>query len=220
MDEKKMFASNRLMSEIMHVKQGVWKLARTTREQKPYLPEYIRKINDLMTEYGLVLTWSLIDFEFGKEDDGSYKFLGSIDYVITDVMDGDEIGATWFVSGVGDSQAEAFRNAMCGAKELFLCHYFDVPQRELDPEKIIRSEYEEREKQRAKQTKEILDQIHVQIQQTLFAKPEMRKQIDDVVMQFARVNGRPSATYYAITTLEVAQALQEAIAKLLTPDVV
>lgn len=215
-----------LMTKINDIKAKVWKLSRSQRQDRPTLSDFVRLINDNMVELGLFLSWDITQFserdmyfEVYRDDDKHYcQFM--LTYTVSDVNSGENLKAHWFVNGSGDSRQEAFRVAMTGAKEMFLMHFFDVPFREINPAAMIRAEYEERENERKAKLKKILDQIHVKVQQTLFEKPEMRKKIDELVMQFARVNGRPSASYYAITTLEVAEALQEHLDNLLSEEVV
>ena len=212
-----------LYEKLNEIKTEVWKMAASQREQKYSLPEYIRRINRKLVDLGLTLTWDL-DVDRSQSgydpDDQAWQYDGVILFTITSAEDGDYLDCNWFISGTGKTQAEAFKYAMLGAKEMFLLYFFDVPQKELDPVAMIRSDYEEREKLRAKKLKTILDQIHLEIQQALFENPEMRKPIDDLVSQYVRVRGKPSPTYYAIETLEVAEALHAALGKLLHPDVV
>ncbi len=207
----------RMLARFNDIKARVWKLSRSQREKRPTISDFIRLINDSMVELGLELSWDIIEYQHVLDDDGTYECFGSLMYTVWDVESGYGKDTKWFVDGSGGSRLESFHAAMTGAKEIFLLHFFDVPLKEIDPAAMIRAEYEERENERKAKLKKILDQIHVKVQQTLFEKPEMRKQIDDIVMQFARVNGRPSASYYAITTLEVAEALQDHIDKLLAP---
>ena len=216
----------KLMAKVNEIKAKVWKLSRSQRQDRPTLSDFVRLINDNMVEMGLFISWDITQFSERDmyfetyRDDGRHYCKLMLTYTVSDVSSGESIIAHWFTSGSGDSQQEAFRVAMTGSKEMFLMHFFDVPLREIDASAIIRAEYEARENERKAKLKKILDQIHVKVQQTLFEKPEMRKKIDDLVMQFARVNGRPSASYYAITTLEVAEALQDHLDNLLNEEVV
>lgn len=209
--------SNRLQLAINDIKRNVWKSLINDRKRKPSLSETVQDIYRGLTDHDIILTWVVSAMDFSvREHPAQQVFTGEIIFEFCDINDPEShICSNWYITGVGDTQKEAYRDAIHGAKELFLLYFFDVPQKNLDPEKIIRAEYEEKQAERAELLREVLDKMHTKIVQATLADQSTRKKIDEVVMQYVRVNGRPSTSYYDCQTLEAAEAMSAAIDKLL-----
>ena len=211
------------MGEIKHVQQAiiltrqeVLKKTFTTAKRKPTIADYVQLIEKNLYKNSCSMSWRINDVNYGFDTDlHKYAFRCVLNYVFTSTADNSFETSDWFICGDGETQAEAYHNAIFGAKEKFMVYFFGVPQRELDPANLMKAEYEERAISRAAETKTLLDQIHAKVQTTLFEHPERRKEIDTLVMEFARVGGKPSTSYYTITEPEVAGALKERIDALL-----
>lgn len=198
-----------LLETLNGIKASV-RAAATKKKGKP-LTELVDMILDALQEHAILFTWDTSDSWSDHQGERLYVYSAIMHFRFIDVLTNAEHTIKWDVVGSGETVEQSFNNAYLGAKERFLLYYFDVPEKDLDPAKIIKKERFELEEARQKQLQKTLDKMHAKIRERVLADQEAQRAVDEIVKGYVRVNGKPSTNYYEIKTLETAEALSRAI---------
>lgn len=123
----------------------------------------------------------------------------------------EQICVPWAMVGQQTDASQSFGSGLTYSSRYFLLKYFNVATPDDDPDNWRSKQKEAEEAEKRVVAEKIIEQVDTMVRQIVLTDSSKRDEVTDIVKEYAREKGKPSANYNAIKDPLTASALLAAL---------
>lgn len=123
----------------------------------------------------------------------------------------EQICVPWTMVGQQTDASQSFGSGLTYSSRYFLLKYFNVATPDDDPDNWRSKQKEAEEAEKRVVAEKIIEQVDAMVRQIVLSDSSKRDEVTDIVKEYAREKGKPSANYNAIKDPLTASALLTAL---------